>query len=221
MSIDEVIVARHSTRRFLSDKPVPKDVIQRALQLATHAPSNSNIQPWRLYLLSGAAADRLKRALVAEVNSGAISQVPPLPEAFKHFNSEVGKQLYGADGLNIPRDDVQGHQAAVLRNYEFYGAPTTAIVCIDNALTKADALSVGMYLQTFLLALTEAGLGSCVEISVSGYPEIIRKTVGIPAELDIICGVAIGYEDETMKVNKLRMERVAVEETTVILEDNV
>ncbi|KAF5388709.1 hypothetical protein D9757_004860 [Collybiopsis confluens] len=81
-------------------------------------------------------------------------------------------------------------------------------------------MTVGMYLQTLLLALTEAGIGSCVEISVAGYPEVIRKiVVGIPEELDILCGVAIGYEDETVKVNNLRIGRLAVEETTIRLED--
>ena len=37
-----------------------------------------------------------------------------------------------------------------------------------------DALGVGMYLQTLLLALTARGLGTCVEVSIAGYPEIVR-----------------------------------------------
>ncbi|KAF5388708.1 hypothetical protein D9757_004861 [Collybiopsis confluens] len=73
MTLGEAVVARHTTRQFLPDKPVPKDILHSALKLASLAPSNSNIQPWRLYVLSGPAADRLKKALVAEVSSGADS----------------------------------------------------------------------------------------------------------------------------------------------------
>ena len=57
-------------------------------------------------------------------------------------------------------------------------------------LPLAAAVGVGMFLQTFLLALTERGLGSCVEVSVTGYPEIIRAQLSIPAELSILCGAA-------------------------------
>ncbi|KAF9078352.1 nitroreductase [Rhodocollybia butyracea] len=216
MTCDETIVTRHSTRQFL-DKPVPKDILQRALNLAAHAPSNSNIQPWRLYILSGPTADRLKKALVAEASAGAVPRIPPLPDAFKHFRSELGKKIYG-EGLGIPRDDFESRRAAVLRNFDFFGAPMAVIVCMDNTLSQADAMSVGMYLQTFLLALTANRVGSCVEVSVAGYPEIIRQTVGIPVDMDIICGVAIGYEDESMKVNQLRTKRISVEETAIIIE---
>ncbi|KIK53367.1 hypothetical protein GYMLUDRAFT_49369 [Collybiopsis luxurians FD-317 M1] len=218
MTFEETVLIRHSTRRFLP-QPVPKQILHHALSLATHAPSNSNIQPWRFYLLSGAAADRLKTALVAEASSGAEPLIPPLPDDCKHFRSELGKQVYGEGGLGIARDDIEGRRAAVLRNFDFFGAPTAAIVCMNNTLSKADAVSVGMYLQTFLLSLTEAQVGSCVEVSVAGYPDVIRKCLSIPEDMDIICGVAIGYEDESMVVNRLRSRRVSVEETTVILED--
>jgi nitroreductase len=35
-------------------------------------------------------------------------------------------------------------------------------------------MSVGMFLQTLLLALTARGLGTCVEVSIAGYPEVVR-----------------------------------------------
>ena len=71
----------------------------------------------------------------------------------------------------------------------------------------ADALSVGMFLQTLLLALTERGLGSCVEVSIAGYPEIVRAQLAIPAELSILCGLAVGYPDPDFPANKLHIGR--------------
>ncbi len=58
-------------------------------------------------------------------------------------------------------------------------------------LGPADAVSVGMYLQTLLLALTERGLGTCVEVSVAGYADGAGAHLAIPAELSILCGLAI------------------------------
>jgi hypothetical protein len=49
----------------------------------------------------------------------------------------------------------RGHAAAVLRNREFFRAPLAGIVCMHQDLGQADALRVGMFLHTLLLALTE------------------------------------------------------------------
>ena len=159
LDLDEAIRERHSTRMFLS-QPVPRELVNEALALAQLAPSNSNIQPWHLVLVSGAARDRLVAALVEEAKRRP-ANIPPLPESFRHYRSELGAQVYGAMGID--REDKVQHDAAVLRNWEFFRAPLAGIVCMHRDLGPADALSVGMFLQTLLLALTERGLGSCVE----------------------------------------------------------
>jgi len=92
-------------------------------------------------------------------------------------------------------------------NFDFFGAPLAGIVCMHRDLGPADALSVGMYLQTLLLALTARGLGTCVEVSVAGYPDVVRTELKIPPELTIICGLAVGYSDPEFPANKLRIGR--------------
>jgi nitroreductase len=85
-------------------------------------------------------------------------------------------------------------------------------------LGPADALSVGMYLQTLLLALTERGLGTCIEVSVAGYPEIVRAQLAIPADLSILCGLAVGYPDPDFPANRLHIAREAVEKNVMFLD---
>ena len=220
MSLDEVILDRHASRWF-TPAPVPTSTLHAALALASHAPSNSNIQPWRLFVVTGSALDRLKDALVTVSSAGVAPAIPPLPPAFQHFRSELGRQVYG-DGWGVPRGDTEGRRAAVLRNFEFFGAPVGVLACIDQSLTKADVVSLGMYLQTFLLALTEHGIGSCVEVSVAGYPEVIRRSlepwVHIPIELEIVAGIAVGYEDKSLHINHIRAGRVSVEDTVTFVE---
>jgi nitroreductase len=165
---------------------------------------------------SGASRDRLVAALIDEAQRRP-PNIPPLPVSFQHFRSELGAQVYGAMG--IAREDTTRHAAAVLRTWEFFRAPMAAVVCMHRDLGPADALSVGMFLQTLLLALTERGLGSCVEVSISGYPEIVRAQLAILTELSILCGLAIGYPDPEFPANKLHIAREQIGENVVFLDN--
>ena len=214
LDLDQAIRERHSTRLFLS-RPVPRELVHQALVLAQSAPSNSNIQPWHVVFATGACRDRLVAALLNEAKRRP-PNIPPLPESFEHYRRELGAEVYGAMG--IAREDTAGHAAAVLRNWEFFRAPLAGIICMHRSLGPADALSVGMFLQTLLLALTERGLGSCVEVSVTGYPEILRAQLTISEELSILCGVAIGYPDPHFAANELHIQREPIKENIVFLE---
>src|SRR5215472_16906226 len=214
LELDRAIRERHSTRMFLP-QPVPRELLEEALVLAQCAPSNSNIQPWHVVFASGACRDRLVAALLDEARRRP-PNIPPLPETFQDYRRELGAQVYGAMGISI--EDKVGHDAAVLRNWEFFRAPLDAIICMHRDLGLPDALSVGMYLQTLLLALTERGLGTCVEVSVAGYPEIVRAQLAIPAKLSILCGLAIGYPDPAFAANKLHVAREAIDKNVVFLD---
>jgi nitroreductase len=214
LDLDQAIRERRSTRMFLS-RPVPRELVNDALTLAQLAPSNSDTQPWHVVFTSGARRDRLVAALLDETRRGP-PNIPPLPKEFQHYRRELGAQVYGAMG--IPITDTAGHAAAVLRNWEFFRAPVAGIVCMSCDLGLADAVGVGMFLQTLLLALTERGIGSCVEASVAGYPEIIRAQLSIPAELSILCGLAIGYPDPDFPANRLRVAREPIKEHAVFLD---
>jgi hypothetical protein len=109
--------------------------------------------------------------------------------------------------MGITVADTARHAAAVMRNFDFFGAPLAGIVSMHRDLGPADAVSVGMYLQTLMLALTARGLGTCVEVSVAGYHDVIRTELNIPPELTIITGLAVGYTDPDFPANKLRIGR--------------
>jgi len=146
LDLDQAIRERHSTRMFLP-QPVPRELVEETLALAVCAPSNSNIQPWHMVFASGAPRDRLVAALLDEAQRRP-PNIPPLPESFQHYRIELGAQVYGSMGIAI--EDTARHAAAVLRNWEFFRAPLAGIVCMHRDLGPADALSVGMFLQTLL-----------------------------------------------------------------------
>jgi nitroreductase len=210
--LEEAIAERHSTRMFLRDKPVPPDLVYEALTLAMRAPSNSNIQPWHLVLASGPARDRLVEALleVAAVESPA---VPVLPPSFAHMRRDLGALVYGSMGIS--RHDAEARRIAVLRNWEFFRAPLAGIVCMHRDLDYVDAVGVGLFLQTLLLALTARGLGTCVQVSIAGYPDIVREQLNIGEDMRILSGLAIGYPDPSFPANDLHVPRNPVEANVV------
>jgi nitroreductase len=212
---DEIVRERRSTRLFLRDKPVPRELLDEALSLAMRAPSNSNVQPWRLLVASGPRRDRLVEALL-EAASVELPVTTGLPEAFLPLRQELGALVYGSMG--IARHDVEARRLAQLRNWEFFRAPVGAVVCMHRDLGLVDSLGVGMFLQTLLLALTERGLGTCVQVSIAAYPEILRAELEIPDELTVLCGLAIGYPDPAFPGNSLAVPRNPVETNVVFLD---
>lgn len=200
---------------FLSDKPVPRQLLDEALTLAMRAPSNSNVQPWRLFLATGARRDRLAAALATAVRESAPSL--GLPDSHSHLRRQLGALVYGAMG--VARDDAVGRRNAQLRNWDFFRAPVAGIVCMHRDLGLPDAIGVGMFLQTLLLALTDRGLDSCVQVSTALYPDVAREVLDIPDDLTVLCGICIGYSDPTFAANLLDIPRNALADNVVVYDN--
>lgn len=213
--LDDTIRQRRSTRMFLPE-PVPRHLVEESLELAVRAPSNSNVQPWRVVFTSGAARARLVAALLDKARAEP-PKVPQLPPAFAHLRRELGAKVYGSMG--IARHDSAGRQEAVLRNWEFFRAPLGAVVYMHQDLDHVDSMAVGMFLQNLLLALTARGLGTCVQVSIAGYPDIVREQLGIAPDMRILCGLAVGYPDPDFPANSLRIGRDTVDQHVVFLDE--
>lgn len=214
--LSEIVNRRHSTRMFLADKPVDRQLVTEALELATRAPSNSNNQAWRIFFTSGHARERLVAALMRQAESGA-PQVQSLPESFMHLRRELGALVYGAMGID--RDDQAARRVAQLRNWEFFRAPLAGIVCVHKELDHIDSMSVGMFLQTLLLGLTARGLDSCVQVSIAHYADTVREQLAIADELRILCGLAIGYGDPGFAANFIHTPRNPLSDNVVFVDD--
>jgi nitroreductase len=210
---EKLVRSRCSTRRFLPT-PIPRELLEEALALAQLSPSNSNIQPWRLFLADGERNDRLRQALLAEVKANP-RELAPLPPSFQAHRRELGTLVYGAMG--VARDDDAGRAVASRRNYAFFDAPMVGILCMHRELGLTDAVGVGMYLQTLVLALTARGIGTCVQAALTTYPEVIRRELAIPDELVILCGLSLGYADPDFPANHLKIPKQPVEKNVLIL----
>jgi nitroreductase len=212
---DDVVRQRRSIRMFLRDKPVPRELLDEAFALAMRAPSNSNVQPWRVFVASGKRRDRLVEALLEQA-AVELPVTTGIPESYLPLRRELGALVYGSMGIS--RDDMAGRRVAQLRNWEFFRAPVGAVVCMHRDLGTVDGVGVGMFLQTLVLALTERGLGTCVQVSIAAYPVILRAHLDIPEELNVLCGLSIGYPDPAFPANSLDTPRNPVESNVVFLD---
>jgi nitroreductase len=141
------------------------------------------------------------------VKSGITPSTEPIPEAYKHYRSDLGHQIYGPEGYGLARSDRDGWFKAQSRNYTFFDAPVAMILCMDKSLAQVDVLSAGMYLQTLCLLFAERGIGTCVQASIAGYPEVVKKELKLEDNLIVLVGVALGFEDESQCLNKLKAKR--------------
>jgi len=212
--LDEAITKRHSTRMFLPQQ-VPRALVDESRRPGpTCAVEFQHLAVAYGDRVAGPPRDRHVAPRCSTQPGAWPPNISPLPESFQHFRRELGAQVYGAMG--IAPEDTAKHAAAVLRNWEFFRAPLIGIVCMHRDLGPADALSAGM--QTLLLAFTERGLGTCIEVSVAGYPQIVRVQLAVPAELLILCGLAVGYPDPDFPAYRLHVSREPIDKNVAFLD---
>lgn len=206
--IDDLLRSRRSVRGFRPD-PVPRATLLEVLELAQRAPSNCNVQPWRVYVATGERCERLRRRLVASVEDGTPSTmthpIETFQGAYRKRQIECAVEMYGHMG--IARDDAKGRFDAYRRNFQFFDAPHVAFVCMDASFGVGVALDVGMYVQSLMLLLWSRGIGSCAQAALRAYEDVTREELGIPVEEHILCGLSFGYEDLEVPANRTRQQR--------------
>jgi nitroreductase len=168
----EDIISRRCACRAFSDAPVPRRTIEEVLGVARFAPSGANIQPWQVYVLAGAAKERVSAALL-EAHGRSREQhlseykyySSELPEPYLSRRQEFGRLFYGS--LGIAQSDVEARSNQTAKNYTFFGAPVGLIVTIDRRLEVGSWLDLGMFLQNVLLAAAARRLQSCPQETFS------------------------------------------------------
>jgi nitroreductase len=214
----DAIKQRRSVRQFLAT-PVSEMLILDVLNIAARAASGMNIQPWQVHVVTGAARDRVSAAVLEKARDGRrCPEYEYLPaqmvEPHLSRRRKVGFELYELYGIG--RGDKEGRKWAELRNFEFFGAPVGMFFVMDSYLTQGNWLDCGMFMQNVMIAAQEFGLQTCPQQAWCDYGEIVHSALGIPSSQIILSGMAMGYIDESARVNMLHSERVGANEFTVI-----
>ncbi len=216
LSVDIAITSRRSIRGFLP-KPVPRAVVEHILRVAARAPSGTNTQPWQVIALSGEPLSRLTTSLVQEAK--AYASAPAMEysyypdkwlEPFLSRRRKVGFDLYSA--LGVSKDDMAGRQRQFQENYRFFGAPVGLLVFMHRSMGQGSLIDVGMFIQNILIAARGQGLESCPQAAFSSFSQSIYRELQVSTDLMLLCGIALGHADPDHPANRLRTERVPINE---------
>ncbi len=217
MDVSTAVDKRKSVRAFL-DQPVDGQLLADLVEKAARAPSGGNVQPWRIYVVNGPAAERFKAFVAGRDLERPAYDIYPreLGEPYRTSRWELGEQMYASIG--IPREDKPARLRHVARNYELFGAPAAVFCFVDRQMGPPQWSDLGMFLQTLMLLAEEAGLGTCAQESWAMREQAVSEFVGAPAELRIFCAIALGYEDTAHPINNFRSPRLPVADWATFVE---
>lgn len=219
-SVDAAIQSRLSARAFLPT-PVSRDTLEHILQVAARAPSGTNTQPWKVYVLQGPSRDRLVDKVCAAHD--ALRADPSLAdqyrEAYDYYPTqwvspyidrrrENGWGLYGL--LGIGKGDKDKMHAQHQRNFRFFDAPVGLMFTIDKIMGRGSLVDYGMFLQNIMIAARAQGLHTCPQAAWNGFSRIILPHIGAGESEMLVCGMALGHADPDDKVNGFITPRESV-----------
>jgi nitroreductase len=215
-AVDAAIITRRSLRAFLPT-PVPRETIEAILAVSARAPSGTNTQPWRVYVLTGEAKTELSRKIVAAYDdpherARHTQEYDYYPTEWKSpfidRRRKVGWDLYGL--LGIEKTDKARMHAQHSRNYDFFGAPVGLMFTIDRAMRQGSWLDYGMFLQNVMVAARARDLDTCPQAAFTQFHRIITEHIGASPEEQLVCGMSLGHADPHAVENTLVTEREPV-----------
>ena len=210
MDVIEAILARHSVRNF-SSKPVAKETVMKILEAATRSPSASNSQPWEVFVASGATIEKIRKMYRERLQGGGAgtpSERPPLPAFIQERMTTVRNERLKLLGLD-PADPASAKVFAEWSS-RLYGAPVLVVTCMDKALSSN--LDIGIFIQSICIAAQGYGVDSFIASGFISQPDILRRELEIPENLNIVAGIGLGYPNPNSIINTYRSPRRPVSE---------
>ena len=207
MNVTEAVLSRSSIRAF-KNKPIDSDIIKNLLIKSSRSPSGGNLQPWKIFVINGPSMKEFLsfQEQWSKPEEPAYNIYPPkLKEPYRTSRFELGEQMYKL--LGIPRDDKNARIAQVMKNFQFFGAPSALFCFVDKQMGAPQWSDLGMFLQTFMLLAKEAGLDTCAQEAWSMKQDSVSKYVNAEDSDMLFCAMAIGYRDDTAIINSLKSER--------------
>jgi len=218
---DALMRARRSIRGFKPD-PVAPAVLDAIFTTAQHAPSNCNVQPWIVHVVSGPMIARLRDHLYTAVKAGAAPSPDfPLTGSYPgaYRTRQIGAAVALFDATGVARDDRPARAASMLRNFQFFDAPHAALLFMPDWAGWREAADCGMYAQSLMLAMAAHGVGSCAQGALSHFAAIIREELGVTPDHKLLFGLSFGYPDNAHPANAARTDRAALTEAVVFHHD--
>lgn len=209
--VSTVIRSRRTVRAF-RPQPLDRKLVEDILEDAATAPSGANIQPWRVYVVTGTVKEELTDALLAASRAGTVpapAHFPdPLPDVFRARLQDFGARYYAS--LNIDRTDAVARARQSERNLSFFGAPVGLLFAIDRRLKPHSWIDLGLFAQNVMIAAKGHGVDTCPQVSFAPFHDVIAAHLQMDPEEVTAFGMSMGYGDPHAPVNQVAMPRERV-----------
>jgi len=215
VNVSDALLRRKSTRAF-TDEEVSFETLQKILDVARHAPSGVNTQPWQVAVVSGDKKESLCSLMEGQFRNNIKGKMDysyypdEWIDPYRARRKSCGLQMYST--LSIGRDEKQRQLDQWAANYRAFDAPVALFFFLDPIMSAGSYLDYGMFLQSIMLAAVEEGLATCPQAALGEYPELVKRELGYPLDSILIGGMAVGYEDKEALINSYRTDRLAVDE---------
>jgi nitroreductase len=196
--LEKLVKTRRSVRKW-QERKVPEDLIKKAIELATWAPSGGNQQNWKFYVVLNpdkikaiANVVRASSQLMAswtEAPRGPATPAPGFGRGPTFFEAApalvaVAMSPYrsGADLAFEAREKTD---------------PAAARMALARRIADSGVQSVSAAITTLLLVFHQMGLGAVWMTGPIQAKDEIEKVLNVPDGLDVIALIPVGYPDET------------------------
>ena len=186
----EWLRSRRSVRTF-SAEPVAREVLERVMEGAITAPSNTNRQPWRFTVVR----DPEMRAAIVRAVASKVATMKAIIANSRHAES------YGDYG-DFFHEPLGAAQVIVIPQYREY--PDLIANLIESgggdpkqfttaSSMQAELCSTSMAIMTLLLQAHAEGLGACMMAGPIVAKTEIQALLGIHEPWRMVGAIAIGY----------------------------
>jgi nitroreductase len=211
MDVRKAILERYAARDFKSE-PVSKETLVKIMETALRSPSTGNGQPWQVFVAGGEATEKITRAYLDRFAEDVpakpeVAGLPPpqWPQAMQDRMKQITSDRMKLLGIN-PQDN------ASMRSYREIGGrlfrtPVLVILCMEKALSVWSVFDIGLLSQTIMLAARGYGVDSIIAQAFVNYPDILRRELEIPDNVQIVTGIGLGYQKPESIINTYRSPR--------------
>jgi nitroreductase len=197
--LEQLVKTRRSIRKW-QDKPVPEDLITKALELATWAPNAGNQQNWFFYVIYkrdtiNAIADKTQE-IANQVSKWLEEEKSDWTERWKHsaglFRSAPVLIAVVTTQYHVGPDKIIAEKAKT--------DPKADMVYKWRMAANSRIQTVGSAVATMLLAFQQMGLGAVWMTGPMQAKGEIEKVLGLPSDKDVVALIPVGYPAETPEV---------------------
>ncbi len=206
MRYDDVVFGRRSIRGYKPD-PVPRDVLEEIVSLATRAPSSYNSQPWHLHIATGDVLDRIRKDSTERTLSGTRPSFERMETGSAYEGDHRARQIAVAvqlfEAMGIAREDKEGRDNWMMRGFRIFDAPVLTIITYDKQLQGGDIapFDCGALANALVNAAWSRGVGSVINSQGVMHSPVVREHLAIPDDQVIIISIAMGYPDDSFPAN--------------------